>query len=125
MQVVFSARLDTAHDGFDFVDGGDHDDRNIAQLRIVVDLLEHLETVHLGHQHVEQNQVDIVAREDIHRLGAVLRLHNITIALTLQPLYQQVTIVFVVIGNQQPGIAACGASRFMLHFFTWRERLLV
>ena len=49
LQVVLGARLDTAHDGIDFVDRRNHDDRNMAQFGIVADLLEYLVAIHLGH----------------------------------------------------------------------------
>ena len=57
-QVVVGAQLDAArHVGHAFERAG-HDDRQVAQLRVGNHLLQHLEAVHLGHLHVQQQQVE-------------------------------------------------------------------
>ena len=54
-QIVFRAHLDAAHRVVDLVDRGNHDDRDIAQVGVALDSLQHLEAVQPGHDDVEQH----------------------------------------------------------------------
>ena len=55
--VVDRAGLERAHDERLVVRGRQEDDRDLGQARLGADALAHLESVHLGHQHVEQDEV--------------------------------------------------------------------
>ena len=55
VQVVLGAELDAAHDVVDAFERRGDDDRQVAQLQVGHQLLEHLEAVHLRHLHVEQH----------------------------------------------------------------------
>ena len=57
-QVVLGAHLDAAHHAVDLVHGRDDDDRDIAQLGVALDALEHLVAVHARHDDVEQHDVE-------------------------------------------------------------------
>ncbi len=60
---------------------------------------EHLVAVELGHQHVEQDQVEMVAPQQVERLAPVLR-EDDRVALLLQAAAEQEPIHPIVVGDQ-------------------------
>jgi hypothetical protein len=57
-KVILGAELDAAYDAFDLVDRRDHDYRQVPQLGVALEMLEHLITVHLRHHDIEQHQIE-------------------------------------------------------------------
>ena len=57
-EVVVGAGLDAADDALGLVDCGDHDHRHVLRARCRLEPLEHRDAVELGHDDVEQHDVD-------------------------------------------------------------------
>ena len=77
----------------------DHDDRQVPQGLVRLHLFEHLETAQIGHEQIEQHQVERLAPQDFQGLGAVLRHHHVMD--TLQTLVQVAADDFIVIDEEQ------------------------
>ncbi len=77
---------------------------SVAQLQVVLQLLEHLEAVHLGHFHVEEQEVEALAPQHVERDASVLRRRD-AVALQLQAARQQQPVDLVVVDDEQPGAA--------------------
>ena len=104
-QVVLGTQLDAAHDALDPFERGRDDDGQVAQLQVVLQLLEYLEAVHLRHLHVEQEQVERFAPKHLERDAAVLRGRD-AVTLLLQAARQEQPVDLVVVDDEQPGAAA-------------------
>ncbi len=100
-QVVFRTQLDAAHHAFHLVERRDHDDRHMAQPRILAHPLEHLVAVQHGHHDVEQHEIEWTLVKQRQRFFAVFGDRQVRVAVTLQPARQRVPVVLVVIDNQQ------------------------
>jgi len=70
-QEIVGAGLKAAHPIGRAVQRGDHDHRNEMRHRVRFQPAANLETVDIGHHHVEQDDVAFGARADFKRLGAV------------------------------------------------------
>ena len=70
-QVVVRADLDAADDALELVDGRDHDHRQVLQLGIGLEPLEHGDAVELWHDDVEQDDVRRLLAAALQRLAAV------------------------------------------------------
>ena len=46
------------HDVIDAFERGRDDHRKVAQMQVPLQVFQHLEPVHLGHLHVEQEQIE-------------------------------------------------------------------
>ena len=63
-QVVLGARLDAADHRLGLAQARDHDHRDAVEPLVGLQPLEHLEAVHVGHQQVEEDEVEfLLARE--------------------------------------------------------------
>ena len=108
-QVVVGAELDAAHDAVGLLDGGDHDHRQVAQGGVRADALEHLVAVELGHEHVEQDDVERrAAVQQLPARAAVVGGRD-RVAEALEVAGQQPAVDRVVVDDQQPG-PACGCG---------------
>ena len=103
-QVILGAELDAAHHALHLADRRDHDHRQMPQLGIGLQVLEHLVPVHLGHHDVEQHQVEFLRPQQFQRLPAVIGRREIRVALALQPARERVAIVLVVVDDEQRGL---------------------
>ena len=65
-------------------DRRDHDDRQMPQLGVGLQVLEHLVPVHLGHHDVEQHQVEWLRAQQLQRLAPVIGRREVRVALALQ-----------------------------------------
>ena len=74
----------------------------MAQVRVGADALEHLVAVELGHQHVEQDDVERLAPHGLPARAAVVGGHDL-VALALQVGGQQPAVDRVVVDDEQPG----------------------
>ena len=70
-QVVLCAHLDALDHAVELVEGRRHDHRDVAEMRVELQLRENLVAVELGHQDVEQHQVEVLATQQVERLAAV------------------------------------------------------
>ena len=71
-QVVLGARLDTADDAVDLVDGRDHDHRHPVHPRVGLEARQHLEAVHVRHHQVEEDQIEILGLHLRQRLAPAI-----------------------------------------------------
>ena len=79
-QVVRGAHLDAAHDALELIDAGDDDDRQVTERGIGLHGLERLVAVHLGHDDVQQHDVDGAdagVAQEFERLPTVDRLQGL------------------------------------------------
>src|SRR5205807_6647021 len=79
----------------------DHQHRDLAQLRIVLDAAERLVAVELGHHHVEQDEIELALRKLAHRLQPVDRLVDAE-ALAHQPGSEQAAVGGQIVDHQHP-----------------------
>ena len=100
-QVVLGAQLDAAHDVVQALERRGHDHRQVAQLRVGLQLLEHLEAVHLGHLDVEQQQVEAARARSISSATRPFSAQRDAMALQLQAARQQQAVDLVVVDDQQ------------------------
>ena len=70
-QVVLCAHLDALDHAVELVERRRHDHRDVAEMRVELQLREDLVAVELGHQDVEQHQVEVPATQQVERLAAV------------------------------------------------------
>src|SRR5579863_2199853 len=69
--VVFGARFNASHDAVDFVQSRNHHDRNVLKGGIGFDPHQHLQTIHLRHHQIEQDQVVTRLRRRLKRRSAI------------------------------------------------------
>ena len=98
-QVVLGAHLDALDHAVELVERRRHDHRDVAEMRVELQLRQHLVTVELGHQDVEQHQVEVLATQQVERLAAVLR-EGDGVPLLLQTAAEQKAVHPVVVGDQ-------------------------
>ena len=72
-QIVFGPQLDTADHAADLVESRQHDDRNVAQARIRLQLFQYLIAVHLRHHDIEQNKVERIRLDHLQPEPPVFR----------------------------------------------------
>ncbi len=58
VEVVLGPTFDAAHDAVDLIQARHHDDRDFAQPLIGLDLFQGGVAIHLGHEHIEQEEVE-------------------------------------------------------------------
>ena len=101
-QVVLRAELDAPHHAVHLVERRDHQDGQLPQRRVALELPEHLVAVDAGHHDVEQDQVDgrrRVTPEGLERgLPVGGRVHRE--AFTDEATGQEIAITLVVVDNQ-------------------------
>ncbi len=98
-QVVLGAHLDAVDDAVELVERRRHDHRDLAEVRVVLQLREHLVAVELGHQDVEQQQVEALRPQQVERLAAVLR-EDDGVPCCSRPRAEQEPVHPVVVGDQ-------------------------
>jgi hypothetical protein len=81
------------------------DDRQVAQLQVVLKLLKDLEAIHLGHFHVEEQEIERLAAQRLQRDTPVLGAGD-AVSLLLEAARQEQPVDLVVVDDQQPGAAA-------------------
>ncbi len=72
-QKIIGARLDAAFDVADFIEGGDHDDRNTAGARVGLEFLADLEATHARHHHIQKDEIRIFPIDGFERFDAIRR----------------------------------------------------
>ena len=75
--VILRAGLDATDRAVNLVQGGKHDDRQMAELGIGLDELEGMKAVQLGHDDVEQDQVESPLLQEFERDAAVFRRRDV------------------------------------------------
>ena len=106
-QVVLGAELDRPDHARCLVERRDHQHRDVTALRILLEPLQHRGPVEVGHHDVEQDQVDRLALEEGQRLPAAGRGQD-AVALASEPPHQQLTVLLVVVDDQDRGRAVPG-----------------
>ena len=110
-QVVLGAHLDAPDHAVELVERRRDDHRDVAEVRIELQLRQHLVAVELGHQDIEQHQVEVLATQQVERLAAVLCEHD-GVPLLFQPAAEQKAVHPVVVDDQdRPGREAPRRSR--------------
>ena len=97
--VVVGARFKACNQALGRVERGLHDDRNKWQVRIGLEPLDHLESVHVGHHHVEQHEIRTPALNCVQRL---LTAHRSLYLVTpgFEAGAQHFHVVFVIVNNE-------------------------
>jgi hypothetical protein len=114
-QIVDGAELDAARHAVHLGERRDHDNGEIAQPRLILEPGEYLESVDLGHHHVEKDEVEGAGLEARNRLLAVARGLDLGLTLEIEMKLQRIEVVVVVIDNEDAGrsshrpVAAHGA----------------
>src|SRR6266487_4242235 len=98
-EVILGADLDTADDSVDLVDRRDHDHRHVLKHGIALQSLEHRDAVELGHDDVEQDNVERILAQDLERLLAVCRGAD-PVALLLEAAGQEHPVERVVVDDE-------------------------
>ena len=75
-----------------------------ASLALLVEMLEHLVAIHLGHHDVEQHNVEILLFYEFQRLAAAFRGGEIRISEAFKSACQGIAIVFVIVYDEQGGL---------------------
>jgi len=102
-QVILGALLDAAHDAVEFIERGDHDDRNVAQILVGLEGRERAVAVEHGHEHVEEHEVKWLAARNLERLGSIGGRGG-RVPLPLEPAGKRLAIIGVVIDDEDaPG----------------------
>src|SRR5439155_16775293 len=93
--------------------GGEEDDGDVFQARVFLDLAADHESVHLRHHHVEENEIEGVAGQDLQRFGSPTGGGDLE-ALLLQDRALEVQDVLVVVDYEytfrHPALKLGGAS---------------
>ena len=98
-EIILGTSLDAADNGIDLLQARDHDHRNGVQALICLEPLEHLETVEVGHHQIEQDQIELLDREDLERPPARLGA-GYAMAVARQAAEQQVAVAGIVVDHQ-------------------------
>lgn len=99
-QIIFGSAFNAPHDALQFVQSRNHDDRDVARLRVFLQTLQHFVAIHMRHHNVEQHDIERPRRDHFQSLATIFGALN-TMPLALQAARQQIAIGFVVIDNQQ------------------------
>src|SRR3954453_14891248 len=101
-QVVGRSHLDAAHDAFDVLERRDHDYGNASEPLVVLYARECLISVQLGHEHVEQDDVERCGVKCLQRRCAVLGGSD-TVALSLRLPGEHHAVDRVVVDDEERG----------------------
>ena len=101
-EVVVGPDLDAADDALGLVDGGDHDHRDVTRIRRRLEPLEDRDAVELGHDDVEEHDVDRLVGEQLERLRSVCRGAD-RMAVLLEEASEQLPADAVVVGDEDRG----------------------
>ena len=74
------------------------------QRKVRFDMFEHFVAVHVRHHDVEQDQVERLSLQALQRLAPVVGSREVLIALPVQTARQRVTIVLVIVDDQERGV---------------------
>jgi hypothetical protein len=98
------ARLDAPDHAVGLLQAGDHDHRDVVQPLIGLEPFEHLEAIQLGHQEIEQNEVELLDRENLQRPAARFRSGHL-VTVVAEAAVQQIAVAGVVVDHQNsPGL---------------------
>src|ERR1700739_4638937 len=97
--IILGADLDGTDHAWDLIQSRKYNDRKLGESRIGLDALQHLKTVELRHQKIQQNQVLFRLQQLGRRSGAAGRFCT-PIALPLQLPAEQVPAVAIVVDDQ-------------------------
>lgn len=98
-QVIFRTAFDAAHHAGHVVEGGDHDDGNAPDRGIGLHPLQHGEPVEVGHQDVQQDQVEPLAAQEVEGRAAAGRALY-PVALAPEPAFEDRAIVLLVVHHE-------------------------
>ena len=101
-EIVVGADLDATDDTLRVVDGGDHDHRDVTGTGRRLQPLEDGDAVELGHDDVEEHDVDRLLGEELERLRAV-RCGAYRMAVLLEEASEQLPADAVVVGDEDGG----------------------
>jgi hypothetical protein len=99
-KVVLGAQFDAAHYALDAFERRRDENGQVAQLEVVLQLLEYLEAVHLRHLHVEQKVNG--SREHVERDATVLRGRDYGLLLRLRVKSSRLTLLSSATSNLAP-----------------------
>src|SRR5262249_44937346 len=71
-QIVFRSRLDAPYRAVELIESGDHDDRNMPRAGARLKPAQDLKAAHAWHHQIEQDQVEILGRQEIERACTTL-----------------------------------------------------
>jgi hypothetical protein len=91
----------------DLLQGGEHDDRQVAQAVVGLEPLQDLEAVARGHDDVEQDHVERPGPDQFQGLAAVGRRGHV-MAQAAQPAVQQIPVDLVVVHHQEGALPGGG-----------------
>ena len=77
--VVISAELQSLQTTLNSRLGGQKDNRNIIDIRILLNELRQFQTVHIRHHQVRNNQINRFLEENLLRLYAITRTHDVVV----------------------------------------------
>ena len=95
-QVILRAALDAPHHARHVVERRDHDDRNVTRGGIGLQAFEHRQSIEVGHEHVEQHEVE-ARRPHLSQRGvaAAHALHGVSLPLQA-PLEHRAVVLLIV-----------------------------
>src|SRR6516165_2178542 len=105
-QIIDSAELDATRHAYLYGERRDHDHREIAQPRLILEPGEHLKAVDFGHHHVEEDEVEGGRLEERNRLLAVPGGRDIGVAFEIEMKLQSIEVVVVVIDDEDAGVSS-------------------
>jgi hypothetical protein len=110
---ILRAQLDAADHRLDLVERGDDDDRQIVDAAVLLEPLEHAESVQFRHHDIEKHEIEISALDRRQGFEAVGRLLDLVDAQALEPAHEQVPVLRHVIDDQHGDVGrhAHGAAR--------------
>jgi hypothetical protein len=106
-QIVVGAELDALRNLVGIRIGADHDDRHISLVRIALDRLENLVTVHIRHHQIEQDETEFFLRDQRNRLVSTGRASDPLVTIGFEHQLQRVSVVLVVINDKDTGEIRC------------------
>ena len=101
-QIILGACLDAAHRRFDLLRAGNHDHRQ-RERGLLLDRLQQLQPVHLGHLDIEQHEIEGGGADAFERLPSVPRLRHRPDAQFLQGADQAKPYQATVVHHQHVG----------------------
>ena len=90
-QIILGAGFDAADDAVKFVEGGNHDDGNVAGMLRRLEPAQHLEAAHFRHDEIEQDEIELFPDDEFQCRSAV-RCGRHLMPLAYQPAFQDVAI---------------------------------
>ena len=101
-EIVLGPELDRADDAGRLVERRDHQDRDVAPVRVLLEPRQHRGPVEVRHHDVEEDEVDRLGLEDRERLGSALG-HADPMALSREAPRQELAVLLVVVDHQDRG----------------------